>query len=337
MKAGLYARVSRAEQAEGYSIDEQIKAMRKFCKERGWTVIREFIEPGASGTIKNRPSLKQALEAFQAGEIEVLLTHRLDRFFRNLRLQLETLGQLAEWEVGYLSVTEQIDYSTPQGKFTMSMMGAINEYFSANLSRETKKGKQGRAMDGRSNASWNPAGYKKVDGQHVIDEKVAPAVQRAFELYATGRYGDRQVGNILNREGYPVPQPHRAGRWTRDNVRVMLTNRFYLGEIRHKEQWLPGTHKPLIEEELWNQARQVRLVRAGGYSRAHKYDNQWLLRGLVWCNNCGSKVYSDGKGKANRYGYYVCSSPQFGIVCDRRLPAAGSAFYRRGPRPLPAS
>jgi DNA invertase Pin-like site-specific DNA recombinase len=55
MNAGLYARVSSEEQAEGYSIEAQVEAMRRFCQDRGWSVVREYIDPGVSGTIRERP------------------------------------------------------------------------------------------------------------------------------------------------------------------------------------------------------------------------------------------------------------------------------------------
>jgi site-specific DNA recombinase len=135
MRAGLYARVSREEQAEGYSIDAQLDAMRRFCRDRGWTIAGEYIEPGVSGTTRNRPAFQKVLSDAEQGKLDVLLTHQLDRFYRNLLEQLQTLGQLGQWGVGYLSVTEQIDYSTPQGKLFLSMLGAFNEYYVANLSR----------------------------------------------------------------------------------------------------------------------------------------------------------------------------------------------------------
>lgn len=100
MRAGLYARVSREEQAEGYSLDAQLEAMRRFCKERGWAVIREYTEEGYTGTVTDRPAFTEALDDCEAGRLDILLTHQLDRFYRNLALQLETLGKLGRWGVG---------------------------------------------------------------------------------------------------------------------------------------------------------------------------------------------------------------------------------------------
>ena len=134
VRAGLYARVSTKEQAEeGYSIEQQFESMRRLCQDRGWRVVAEFEDPGVSGRTSNRPAFQEALKVCEQGALDVLVTHRLDRFYRNLRQQLNTLGKLGEWGVGYVSVIEQIDYSTPEGKLFMQMVGGFNEFYSANL------------------------------------------------------------------------------------------------------------------------------------------------------------------------------------------------------------
>jgi DNA invertase Pin-like site-specific DNA recombinase len=181
------------------------------------------------------------------------LTHQLDRFYRNLQLQLETLGQLGRWGVGYLSVTEQIDYSTPQGMLFLSMLGAFNEYYVANLSRETRKGKRGRAKKGLNNASQPAYGYHRTEeGIDVVDPETSKAVPLAFESYATGEHSDTSIADLLNREGHPPSGRARSGRWTREGVRYLLTNRFYLGEVQHGDQYYPGQHEPLVHRETWD-------------------------------------------------------------------------------------
>ena len=79
MRAGLYARVSSEEQAEGYSIDAQLEAMKRFCADRGWTVSAEYIEPGFTARTTNRPVFQDLLAACERGEMDVLVTHKLDR------------------------------------------------------------------------------------------------------------------------------------------------------------------------------------------------------------------------------------------------------------------
>ena len=286
VRAGLYARVSREEQAEGYSIEAQLDAMRRFCTDRGWQIVGEYIEPGVSGTTGDRPAFQRVLHDAQQGKLDVLLTHQLDRFYRNLLEQLQTMGRLGEWKVAYVSGTEQIDYSTPQGKLFMSMLGAFNEYYVANLSRETRKGKRARARAGKSNASIAPYGYRRTaEGVYVIDPDEAPVVVLVFESYAEGRYSDYDMAGILNRAGYPPSKRAKSGRWTREAVRYMLTNPFYVGMVRHGDDLFPGQHEALIDRDLWDRVQAIRRERGKGKG-GKRTDRVYLLTGLARCHLC---------------------------------------------------
>lgn len=213
MRAGLYARVSSKEQAEeGYSIESQLEAMRRFCKDRKWPIAAEYIEPGISGTTDKRPALQEALADCEAGRLDVLITHRLDRFYRNLELQIQTLSKLGCWGVAYVSTTEQIDYSAPQGMLFMQMLGVFNQYYVANLAREAAKGKRGRARKGLTNASKVPYGYMR--GEHGVfkpDPEQALILREIFERYATGGLGYNSLVEGLNARGVPPGQKLGGG------------------------------------------------------------------------------------------------------------------------------
>jgi site-specific DNA recombinase len=317
MRAGLYARVSREEQAEGYSIDAQLDAMRRFCKERGWTVTGEYVEPGHTGTVKDRPAFGQALADCEAGRLDILLTHQLDRFYRNLCLQIDTLGQLGRWGVGYLSVTEQIDYSTPQGMLFLQMLGAFNEYYSANLSRETKKGKQGRARAGKSNASIPPYGYQRVNGRDVPDPETAPAVSLVFEAYAGGGCSDAELARRLHREGWPTPTEKP---WTREGIAYLLQNPFYCGWVRHNAETYAGKHEPLISQDLFDQAQAVRARRNQGIGRRRQRGafRVYLLSGLAVCSECGTRLIGNTMVRPGRrdISRLVCPAQRRQIPCS---------------------
>jgi site-specific DNA recombinase len=320
VRAGLYARVSREEQAEGYSIDEQMEAMRRFCKERGWAVAAEYAELGHTGTVTERPEFSRALHDCEAGRIDILLTHQLDRFYRNLALQLDTLGQLGRWGVGYLSVTEQIDYSTPQGMLFLQMLGAFNEYYVANLSRETKKGKRGRAKAGKSNASTTPYGYRRNDaGQDVVDPETSRAVVLAYESYATERHSDADVARLLREGGYPAGSQAKSGRWTREGVRYLLTNPFYTGQVRHGAELYPGRHEALIPQELFDRVQAIRQRRGRGKGAGRDPNRVYLLARLARCHRCGLKLWaqtSGGKGRRSTPApYYVCPGRRRSTDC----------------------
>ena len=128
---------------EGYSLDAQQRAFRQFCQQKQWGVYREYIEEGRSAhtdDIRKRPVFKEAIEDALAGKYDVLVVHKIDRFSRKLRVTLEYFDKLGKAGVGFVSILNQMDYSTPQGKFMLAMLGGLAELYSDNLGEETKKG-----------------------------------------------------------------------------------------------------------------------------------------------------------------------------------------------------
>ena len=137
IRAGLYARVSTEEQLEGYSIDAQVRAFRLLCESKQWTIHGEYVEEGKSARTENiskRPVFKQAMSDGLDGLYDVLVVHKVDRFSRKLRITLEYFDKLAKAEVGFVSIVEQMDFSTPWGKFTLSMLGGLAELYADHLS-----------------------------------------------------------------------------------------------------------------------------------------------------------------------------------------------------------
>ena len=143
MRAALYARVSSEEQVEGYSIDAQRRAFGQFCEARQWVPSREYVEEGKSAhtdDLRKRPMFRQAIDDAIAGQYDVLVVHKIDRFSRRLKVTLEYFEKLGKAGIGFVSIQNDIDYSTPTGKFMLVMQGGLAELYSDNLSEETKKG-----------------------------------------------------------------------------------------------------------------------------------------------------------------------------------------------------
>src|SRR5215211_413982 len=142
--AAIYVRVSSKEQVEGYSLDAQRRACRDFCEARGYTIVADYADEGVSAHTDNlakRPAFSRMLADAEAGRFGVIVVHKMDRFARKLRVALECLERLGKAHVGVVSVSEpDLDYSTPQGFLFLSMLGALAEWYSRNLSTETRKG-----------------------------------------------------------------------------------------------------------------------------------------------------------------------------------------------------
>ena len=142
MRAAGYFRVSDEDQIDGYSLDAQRRAFGEFCRQKGWEAVETYCEEGRSAwveSIAKRPAFRQMLEDAHSRRFDVLVSHTLDRFSRNLRVMLDAFHTFAQSDVTYVSITQEIDYSKPEGKLFMTMLGAFAQYFSDALSGHTKK------------------------------------------------------------------------------------------------------------------------------------------------------------------------------------------------------
>lgn len=262
-RVAVYVRVSSEEQLEGYSLDAQLRAARQYCTDKGWTIAAEYVEEGKSARyedLSRRPRFQAMLAEAEARAFDVLLVHKLDRFARNLRVTLATLERLDRCGVGFVSLSEQMDFTTPIGKVILATLGAFAQYYSDNLSNETKKGKNERKAQGIHNGLLPFGTVADPDGLAVADERAVDAGGRttsnleglrlAFRLAGEG-ISDRLVAQALTAAGYRTTGNRGANPFTKDTVAEILTNRFYWGdlplfeEVRAEDGQLRG-RRPLL-------------------------------------------------------------------------------------------
>ena len=136
-----------------------------------------------------------------AGRYDVLVVHKIDRFSRKLRITLEYFEKLGKAGIGFVSIQNEIDYSTPTGKFMLVMQGGLAELYSDNLSQEVKNGLGERKAQGLYNGSLPFGVMKGEDGVPVPDPESHPGLVLAFDLAAVGK-SDTEVANVLNEKGY---------------------------------------------------------------------------------------------------------------------------------------
>jgi site-specific DNA recombinase len=320
MRAALYARVSSEEQVEGYSIDAQIRAFYTLCEARGWTPVKEYIEEGKSARtedIGKRSVFKEMIADALLGKFEVLIVHKLDRFSRNLRITLEYFDKLLKAGVTFVSINEQMDFTTPSGKVHLALLGAFAQYYSDNLSQETKKGWAERRAQGLYCGLLPFAAMKGEDGIPVPHPDTHPGLVLAFELAAQGK-SDREVAIALNTAGYRTAGNRGNRPFAKDSVRDMLKNRFYLGELPDGNGgWLKGKHRSFISQELFDRAQAERTKRRHTASnRIRARARTYSLSGLIWCKYCRSKVHihQNSTGKPRAY----CSSKARGFDCESK-------------------
>ncbi len=328
MRAVLYVRVSSEEQVEGYSLDAQIRAMTEFCNERDWQVVGSYIEEGKSARserIERRPQFKALINDVFAGKADAVVVHKLDRFSRNLIVTLTYFQEFAKRSIAFVSISEQIDFSTPAGRLMLAMLGAFAQWYSDNLAHETSKGKRERALQGYYNGDL-PFGYVKGDDNiPVIELNEARAVERAFSMYATGEYSFQEIAETVNSMGFRTRNKRKLDIYgavgprpfTCDSVRDMITNSFYAGFVKYKKKMIPGKHLPIVSQEVFDKCAQIRHERSKRPRTHSTRLRTYLLKGLLRCSFCGEKLWAS----ASRYGkYYRDVSARRGRTCP--LPAS---------------
>src|SRR5215469_15099783 len=159
-----YVRRSSEMQKDNYSIDAQKRAIREACKIRGLPapIIYEDDELSARGEqIAHRPAFKRLLEDVEAGRVQVVMVHTLDRWSRNVMVTLQSFRILSEHQTAFISLSEHIDYSTPEGRLQLTILAAFAAYFSDMLAKHTSKGKGERAAQGLYNGDI-PFGFRST-------------------------------------------------------------------------------------------------------------------------------------------------------------------------------
>jgi site-specific DNA recombinase len=267
VRAVGYGRASTIEQVEdGHSLDAQEHAIVEFCRARGWTLVEIYVDPGLSGALVDRPALQRLLADAGQGQFDVVVVHAIDRFYRDLQGLLSAFKHLQDLGVSFISISENLDFTTPWGKLALAVLGTLAEIYLDKLRFETSKGKKARARKGLPNG-FPPLGYCRGNcaactdpngegycprfGQpslsaagpsdpwvaHPIEQA---AVQLAFSRYASGEYSDGQIARLLNeyRNGGDVvlrtkgrPGRGKPGRFNKDSIRDLLQNVHYTGQV----------------------------------------------------------------------------------------------------------
>lgn len=296
MKAALYARVSTEEQVEGYSLDAQKRAFGALVQGRGWTVYREYIEEGKSAhtdNIDKRPVFKEAIEDALAKKYDVLVVHKIDRFSRKLRVTLEYFEKLGKAGIGFVSIENQIDYTTSMGKLMLVMQGGLAEFYSDNLSQEVKKGMGERKAQGLYCGSLPFGATKGEDGVPVPDPATFPGLQAAFEQAAQGKT-DREIARYLNLHDYRTVGSMGKKPFSNSSARGILTNNFYIGNLPDgKGGYMKGKHQPFIEQGIWDAAQETRRQnRTTSHTSCPTNKRINSLTGITYCWYCKGRIHT---------------------------------------------
>lgn len=315
MRAVIYTRVSDPSQVENNSLDSQKEICTKFAKTHGYTVIEEFREEGVSAKhIHTRPTLRE-LMAFvtkKSNNISAVIVYKYDRFSRNLEEGLATIGLLAKHQVVVLSATENTDES-PMGRAMRNIMMTLGQLDNEMKGERVKDNMQGVFRAGL----WpfkSPIGYKrrfrtKEENKGIPpipDPYLGPIITKMITNASTGIYSKSQLAKMMNLEGfaeyYGVKADHKI-------VKKILEKSFYYGRMYAKkwDEYAPGKHVPLIDEETWKRAYHYLILKKKNY---HPQDTElYPLKGFLKCEYCNHPMTtSPSKGTSGIVHYYECKN-----------------------------
>ena len=313
-RVAAYCRVSTATYEQLISYHSQIRYYQQYILSRPeYEMAGIFADAGVSGTgIRKRDAFIKMMEAAKEGKIDLIITKSLSRFGRNTLDCLKNIRALKELGVDVYFEKENIHTLHSEGEMLLTLIAAVAQNESLNLSENVKWGI--RRQYERGNVSSIPSGkflgYKKdKQGHLIIDEAQAAIVQRIYQLFLNGM-GTYQIAGLLTDE--QVSMAYGGKEWSASHIYRVLTNEKYQGDTRFQktfnadhltkrrvdnkgqlpQYFLEDTHPAIIERETWalvqlEMARQKAFIRTHSMNKFHHHCEQVPLSGKIVCGECG--------------------------------------------------
>jgi len=305
LKVALYLRVSTKEQTENYSLPNQEEKLTAFCKAKDWDIFDIYSDGGFSGADTDRPDLQRMLNDIKQKKIDAVMVYKLDRLSRSQRDTLELIeDHFLKNDVNFISITESLDTTTPMGRAMIGIMSAFAQLERELISERMRDGQIKRAKEGYASmgGDYDPAGFKRENGELITVDDEKEHIQEAFKLYEK-YHSITKMQAELKILGYPV--------WRFRRYRDILENPLYNGKITYAGEVYPGRQEKIIEDDLFNKVQKL-LNRHRG--RNFNKAKESLLAGMITCSKCGERylTYSvTNKNKGTKYRYYICRARRF--------------------------
>ena len=343
MKVWLYYRLSRDEDEELNSLNNQRKIIYNFAVSNGHEVVGESFDDNVSGMHFNREGIDKIYEVVEAGKIEAIIVKDLSRLGRHRTQTALFIDYLREHDVRVLSATENIDTFNENDDLIIGFKGLVNDFYARDGSRRVRTGYRQKQKEGI--VTIPPFGYFKDKNTKkvVVVEEAAETVRLIFSAYVGGS-GMKAIARTLNEQRRKTPALMQAGLlnkrlpntqdgilkkylWDATMVARILRDESYIGTlICHKsernkinktfrftdpeEQFRHENYLPMIvTREIWEQAQALLAERKEKNVRAGT--NRGILRygGLLRCKDCGRTFIGKRiKLKSGERVAYVCDT-----------------------------
>ena len=340
----LYERLSRDDfgkdddqQRESNSISNQKAMLEEFAARQGFTNIVHFTDDGISGTCFDRPGFLAMMKEVEAGNVEYLCIKDMSRMGRDYLKVGQIMEILRQRGVRLIAINDGVDSARGDDDFT-PFRNIMNEYYARDTSRKIRstfqsKGKSGKHLTGTViyGYLWNEA-----RDQWLVDPEAAEVVKRIFSMTIDG-YGPYQIASKLKSEKVLIPSAYLAQHgegvnknktfkdvygWGSSTICNILEKREYLGHTinfktrKHfkdkKSHYVPedewtifeNTHEAIIDQQTFDLVQKIR-------GNVRRYPDGWgeaaPLTGLLYCADCGGKMYVHRTNNGKRISQYTCS------------------------------
>ena len=350
----LYCRLSCDDDLDGdsNSIKNQKMLLTKFAEENNFINIRYYVDDGYSGTNFDRPDFKRLLADIEDDLISTVIVKDMSRFGRDhILVGYYTKYVFQEADIRFIAIYDQVDSLTNPDDDITPFKNILNEMYAKDTSRKVKAVFRAKGMSGKHIIGTTPIGYKKSPNDKnlwIVDEEAAKVVRLIFKLCSQGK-GPVAIARILNEKKIPTPieyfhknnlpcnqKPKASYSWSFSSIVDILENPSYLGHtvnfkylkksynskkniLLPKEKWVifENTHEPIVDKETFEIVQKIR----NGKKRHDKNPIQNKLSGLLFCSDCGKKLYVNRNKKTKVPEYYTCSTYRHpnGAKCSNHL------------------
>ena len=328
--AALYARVSSDRQDVDLSVAAQLRALRDYARNNGYSVAREYVDEAESGRIADRPQFRKMIDEGSKPEapFREILVWKFSRFTRKREHAVAFKAQLRRKGIRVVSITEQAE-DNATGRLLEGIIESVDEYYSENLAQEVVRGMREAASRGFWVSTNAPYGYRKVhvqDGARKrprleLDPPRDAVARRIFDMVLGGN-SVLDVTKTLNDEGIPNSNGRK---WIKTTIHNILSNEAYTGTLLWGQRARDGQEPVRVEDAFptivsqqeFQQVRKLLGSRAPKQANPRRAASPYLLSGLARCRSC-NKALTAAEAKGGRYTYYVCHSllKQGSGACD---------------------
>src|SRR5579863_6857860 len=316
LRCAIYTRKSTDHNLdlEFNSLHAQREACEAYIKSQaheGWRLIQARYDDGAfSGASLDRPALQELLTEVQAGKIDIIVVYKVDRLTRSLADFAKLVELFDQHSVSFVSVIQQFNTTTSMGRLTLNVLLSFAQFEREVTSERIRDKIAASKRKGLWVGGPLPLGYEMKDSKIAVVEGEAERVRLIFRRYlelgsVNELVRDLKERNIRTKTRLLSTGATRGGiPFGRGALNYLLGNHFYIGEVKYKNEILPGEQPPIMDRALFEAVRQKSLAQ-WSHRTVMRNKSDHLLAGLLF-DDAGHRMIPTHATKAGiRYRYYV--------------------------------